>query len=179
MEVKVLNEQGITEALLGLSLSFNNTKADMMTVATRLAHKGKGHNKFLESMVVWIDMNAPRSFWQQYDTYRVGVTKQSESTMHTILRHPFTAEDFDTEDMSIALINLLNTFRAEGDWKKLKDHLPESYLQRRVVTTNYKVLQGMEKQRRSHKLPEWQLYLDSILDQVEDPGFIREGYYGN
>ena len=178
MEVKVIQEAGVTEDLLGLSQSFNNTSTDMMTVATRLAHKGGGQNKFLESMAVWLDVTGPRGWWQQFDTYRVGITKNSESTMHTILKHQFTSEDFECDDMSVALINLLNHFRDTKDWKKLKDHLPESYLQRRIVTTNYKVLQGMEVQRRSHRLPEWQLFLDSVLEGTEYPGFIREGYYG-
>ena len=179
MKVKILKEAGLSEALLGLSLSYNTTKVDMLTVATRLAHRGKGHNKFLESMAVWIDLDAPRGFWQQFDTYRVGVTKQSESTMHTILKTQITKYDFECEDMSVALINLLNYYRIKKDWKLLKDHLPESYLQRRIVCTNYKVLQGIEVQRRSHKLPEWQLFLDGVLEGAEHPSFIREGYYGS
>ncbi len=171
MKIKVLREAGYEEALLGLSLSYNSESSKR--VADTLAFKNLGHNKFLESIAVWIDMTAPRGFWQQYDTYRIGITKSSESTMHTILRSKFVPSMFENPNISVALINLLNYFRVKEDWRNLKDHLPESFLQRRIICTNYRVLQGMEAQRRSHKLYEWQMYLDCILDQVEYPEFIR------
>ncbi|MCK9240314.1 hypothetical protein [Desulfocurvus sp.] len=55
-------------------------------MAEKLAPLDKGHNKVLESMCVWLDVRMPRYWWQEFDTYRVGVTKQSESTMHILIR---------------------------------------------------------------------------------------------
>lgn len=174
MKIKVLREAGYDEALLGISLSFDQKVVKMPAVARSLAHKQGGHNKFLESMQVWVDITAPRYWWQQYDTYRVGTTKQSESTMHTILRSPFTEGMFEGEDTSLAMINMLNAMREAKEFDKLKQHLPESFLQRRIVCTNYKVLQNIEYQRRKHKLTEWQYYLDCILTQTKHAHFIKE-----
>lgn len=174
MKTKVINESGYEEALLGISLSFNQDIEKMPAVARNLAFKQGGHNKFLESMVVWIDLTAARYFWQQFDTYRVGTTKQSGSTMHTMMSTAFTEDMFEGEDTSLAMINMLNHMRANKEFLKLKQHLPESFLQRRIVCTNYKVLQNMVHQRMAHKLDEWREFLNEVIGQVEYPGFLWE-----
>jgi len=46
---------------------------------------GPGHDKFLEFLGVFIDYTTTRSIHQQIDTYRVGVTKSSESTHHMLI----------------------------------------------------------------------------------------------
>jgi len=82
MRIQVLEESGLSHALLGLSLNKNQPLDNMLTLSDKLASKDGGHNKFLESIAVWLDITAPRYWWSQLDTYRAGVTKQSESTMH-------------------------------------------------------------------------------------------------
>ncbi len=69
MKVTVLEESGYQHALLGLSLSRGITLEHADRVAQRLAGKDGGHNKFLESIAVWMDITAPRYWWQQFDTY--------------------------------------------------------------------------------------------------------------
>ena len=171
MIVQILNECGYFPALLGLSLSYNQDVGKMPAVAEKLYNKGMGHNKFLESVVVWIDISAPRYWWCQMDTYRVGTTKQSESTMHTIMRHPFKTEDFEF-GMEDGVLDILNYYREAKAFDKVKQILPESYIQRRIVCTNYMALRNMIAQRMTHKLPEWMFFCSSILEQVEHPEFF-------
>jgi len=175
MKVQVINECGYEEALLGISLSFNQELDKMPSVARNLAFKQGGHNKFLESMVVWVDLTAPLYWWTQMATYRVGTSFNSESTMHTLLRTPLTEHMFEGEDTSIAMLSMLNSFRSEKDLVKLKQHLPCSFLQRRIMTTNYKTLQNMVNQRSTHKMIEWHTFIQAILDGVEHPHFLWEG----
>jgi len=79
MEVKILEEHGYENALRGMGFSFNTTDPDKLyKVSRRLFNKDGGHNKFTESIVVWLEILAPRYWWQEFDTYRVGTTKQSE-----------------------------------------------------------------------------------------------------
>jgi hypothetical protein len=171
MKTQVLRECGYEEAMLGLSLSYGKKPEDMPKVACKLAHKGDGHNKFLESMVVWLDIRAPRYWWQQFDTYRVGTTKQSESTMHTLLRRQLLQSDFAVSVQEDYLEYLNGRIRC-GDFDGAKKALPESFMQRRVVCTNYMVLQRMFRQRRSHKLREWGEFLADVLSQAKYPDFI-------
>ena len=65
MRVRVINESGYEQACLGISLSHHSTLERAKQVALKLAHKDGGHNKFLESIVTWIDVTAARYWWQQ------------------------------------------------------------------------------------------------------------------
>ena len=172
MDVCVLKEHGYDEAMLGLSLSYGQDPERMPTVANRLAFKGDGHSKFLESMVVWLDINAARYWWSHCDTYRAGISKQSQSTMHTITKHYLTQSDFEHAVLPMYLDHL-NTLVTAKDWQKLKWDLPESFLQRRIVCLNYAVLQRIIRQRRTHKLIEWTTFIEAIMAQVEYPEFLE------
>jgi len=92
--IEIVNESGYHAAMLGLSLSYNKSLCAMYDVAKKLYNKDGGHNKFLESIQIWLDIKMPRYWWQEFDTYRVGVTKQSESTVHTVFKRELTQEDF-------------------------------------------------------------------------------------
>jgi len=173
MEVIILREAGHQEALLGLSLSYDQPIDRMSDVARKLAGRDNGENKFLESIAVWLDVTAPRYWWAQADTYRVGVTKQSASTMHTILRRPLAQGDFERplpED-TLAKLNALIDARNFDD---LKNQLPEGFLQRRIVCTNYKALRHMIAQRHDHRLREWHFFCEAALSQVEHPEFLAD-----
>lgn len=182
IEVKLLNEAGHEQALYGMSLSHGLHVKDMSEhdrderkaeVALHLAHKQGGHNKFLESIIIWIDVRAPRYWWQQADTYRVGSTKQSESTMHTITRRPLEQRDF-YDPIHDVILEHLNCGIANKDLNSVKRLLPESFMQRRVWCLSYKTVQNMYLQRKAHKLQEWRDFLFAVLDQIQEPDYIDE-----
>lgn len=170
MKVTILHEAGYAQALMGLSLSYNQPLYKMHSVADRLAHKDGGHNKFLESIAVWLDVTAPRYWWQQFDTYRVGVTKQSESTMHTIMKRKLRRDDFESY-IQTATLDRLNFMIGQNDFAAVKAALPEGFLQRRIVCTNYKALQHIFAQRFDHRLSEWQVFC-LALHSLKHPHFI-------
>lgn len=171
MKVEILREAGYNEALLGLSLSRKKPIKAMHAVALKLHGKDGGHNKFLESICVWLDIAMPRYWWQQFDTYRIGMTKQSESTMYTVLHRPLTQMDFARPIWRSTLIRL-NTLIEIRSFDQLKLELPEGFLQRRIAMTNYKTLRNMINQRKNHKLDEWRFFCAEILDQVKRPELI-------
>jgi hypothetical protein len=172
MIVKIINESGYEQAMLGLSLSHNKLVENMPEVAMKLCDKDGGHNKFLESMAVWLDVTAPRKVWQQFDTYRAGMTKQSGSTMHTLMGRPLKQSDFEKPIFFITFwwLNILIRFKK---FERLKNELPEGFLQRRIICTNYKALRHICAQRRDHKLREWQVFCDAVMGGLEYGEFIR------
>jgi hypothetical protein len=187
MEVNVLNESGYDEAVTGIGFSYGVEDFDRLEgVAYKLCDKDGGHNKFLESLMVWIEITAARYWWQEFDTYRVGTTKQSESTIHTITKKPLTQEDFEHPVLGsmIAHMNyLIDNYNSEEDRKKkkewfllIKSNLPEGYLQKRMVCTNYKTLSNMINQRKKHVLPEWHIFIEEVLNQLEHPEFLTKRY---
>ena len=179
----------VDEALFGIGLSYGLTSnmecnaafrkspvyKQLETVSKKLAHQQGGHNKFLETITLVLDITAPRYWWQEFDTYRAGVTKQSESTMHTIMARDLTDEDFEggTFDHILDELNAIRrdylAAKEKGDAEEerrcfldMKSALPEGFLQRRIVVLNLKTLQNMYIQRRTHRLPEWRSFFESL-----------------
>lgn len=174
MEAKVIEEAGYEAALKGLSLSYKQKK-DMTEVAQNLAPKDYGHNKFLESMIIWILVKAPRYWWQEADTYRIS-TKQSESTMHTLVEE-FTGivdwtKAFETTYCvaSAQRVQINEALRIRDPNEKLiriKQLLPESFLQRRMWCMSYKTLRNISIQRQNHRLIHWRSFLYQVYDQAK------------
>jgi len=191
MQVKVLSESGFLEALLGIGLSFGLTSGknyhEMLQdkdsalwdrlhgIAEKLAHKGNAENKFLRQISVVLDVDAPIYWWKQADTYKVGTTAQSESTMHTLKRTPITQDRFE-HPIFPETIKHLEGLRQSGDFELLVNELPCGWLQRRILTYNYAVIQNIYQQRRHHKLKEWHIFIDSVLNKLEFPYLITKDF---
>lgn len=158
----------------------------------RLFKAGTEHRKFMRQIFVSMDLTAPLYWYKQFDTYRIGVTANSCSTMHTIMAHEFTEKDFSCdavcpEEMGCILMMLnhrRNAYLCEHDpelkrsiWRGLIQLLPEGYNQTRTVTMNYEVAATICRQRSGHKLGEWHdlirtlklelPYLEEIMDGPE------------
>ena len=70
-----------------------------LELMTRLRNAGTDHRKFMRMITVYLDVTAPLYWWKEFDTYRVGVEKNSCSTMHKIHEKEFTLEDFSCEHL--------------------------------------------------------------------------------
>lgn len=64
-----------------------------------LAHGGPVHAKYRRMIAVYLDITAPLYWWKEFDTYRVGVEKNSCSTMHKIHAKEFELSDFSCEHL--------------------------------------------------------------------------------
>jgi len=87
------------------------------------------------------------------------------------MNKPLTQENFSVI-IPDAIMNVLNEQIAKGDLPLAKGLLPESFLQRRVVCTNYKTLRNIYQQRRDHKLQEWHVFLSELLIQLAEPDYL-------
>lgn len=140
-----------------------------LALMKKLVAAGSDHRKFLRMIVVTVDITAPLYWWKEADVYRIGVEKNSCSTMHTIQNKEFSLDDFSNENLSpsglwqlktiikflnAARINYLET-KDKFWWWDMIQLLPESYNQKRTVMLNYEVLRSMYHARREHKLDDW------------------------
>lgn len=147
-----------------------------MKLAQQLIRGGSEHRKFLRQIMVSVDITAPLYWWKEFDTYKVGTTANSTSTMHKLDSKPITIDLFEIDDyvgkeLCInhpihedvdSFIQFLETLRLMylktrdiRYWKELVRWLPESWLQTRTVTMSYENLLSICMQRRHHKLNEW------------------------
>lgn len=172
MKVQIIEVHGVTAALHGLGLSHGITsgiavgEADYsrtMAVAKRLAGRGGGHDKFLRQIVAWLDITAPAYFWPELDQYKVATVTQSESKMHTLLKNPITQECFE-RPISPETLAYLEALRQAGDFSRLLNELPHGWLQRRILSCSAATMLNVVEQRRGHKLPEWGVFIDAVME---------------
>lgn len=144
----------------------------------KLIKAGSEHRKFLRQIMVSVDITAPLYWWKEFETYKVGTTSNSTSTMHKLASKPITLDcfemgDFEEVNLSNGFSNtkyVWNTFiipvleelreiynitKDKRYWKELVRLLPESWFQTRTVTMSYENIRTMIHQRTNHKLIEW------------------------
>src|SRR5574344_694427 len=169
MEINLLNFTVITEAICGLQQSYKVDSERAKSVAKKFFNSTdklhSGELKFMEFITVYLEIRAPRYWWQQFDTYRIGISKQSESTMHTIMKRKLAQDDF-AEMIDGAILDILNDSISQKDFMKVKTNLPESFLQRRIISTDLKTLIYIYKQRKNHRLKEWKDFANFLQDFI-------------
>ena len=157
---------------------------DMKLMQT-LIKGGPEHRKFMRQIFVSVDITAPLYWYKEFDTYKVGTTANSTSTMHKITSAPITLDCFEIDDFNnipfpaeaqrpevasvcdhdfvqMCLIPYLEYLRQKYletkdkvYWKELIRWLPESWLQTRTITMSYENVYNIVHQRINHKLNEW------------------------
>ena len=167
MKTEILEECGFQWAMKGLARSYNQPAEKMPAIALKLGGKGRGHDKFLESITVYLDVEAPRFWWSEMDTYRTGITKQSDSTMHTLKKQPLRQDNFDFPINFDYLCELNRIIEEKYPIEVIKNALPDGFIQGRTICTNYKTLQNIILQRRAHRLPQWKYFCQYLLDNLQ------------
>ncbi|MBL7214490.1 MAG: hypothetical protein ISS71_02295 [Phycisphaerae bacterium] len=184
IKVEKVDEAGYDAALRGLAHNKKQETEKMTVVAEKLAGLDGGHNKFLESMIVWLDVRAPRYWWQEADTFRLS-SKQSESTMHTLtaellaidMDNPasveaFIADNFEPGSCSPATLKWIYEAAQQKDIIQIKKKLPEGFLQTRLWCMSYKTLRNLILQRRAHRLPHWKEFICQSLAVLDHPELL-------
>lgn len=75
-----------------------------MKLAQTLIKAGPEHRKFLRQIFVTVDITAPLYWWKQADTYKIGTTANSTSTMHKLTSKEITLDCFEIDDFDPHLI---------------------------------------------------------------------------
>ena len=175
-----------------VKVTYDETKfgigSNDINLMQKLIRGGSEHRKFMRQIMVSVDITAPLYLWKELDTYKVGTTANSTSTMHKLATTPITMDCFEMDDYEgrllmyerepydldayvddiwESIINHCETLRLgylktkdKRYWKELIRLLPEGYLQTRTITMNYENLYSIVRQRKGHKLTEWQQFID-------------------
>lgn len=143
---------------------------------------GSEHRKYLRQIFISMDITAPLYWWKEMDQYRINVTTNSCSTMHTIHKKEFELDDFSTDKMNTdaegILLNVIEFLNRQRDiylngihgqmigskefWWNIIQLLPSSYNQKRTVTMNYENVVNIIHQRIGHKLDEWNVFVGEL-----------------
>lgn len=170
-----------TEDMYKANFVIGDNDGDLMH---RLFKAGTEHRKFMRQIFVSMDIVAPLYWWKEMDTYWVGKTQNSCSTMHKIAAKEFTDDDFSMEhlieDNDHAAVFISSMHRTIADlntarelylktkdkkwWWQMIQLLPSSYNQKRTVTMNYEVAATIIRQRTGHKLDEWHVLIERLMN---------------
>lgn len=176
-----------------------------LALMKRLIRGGSEHRKFMRQIMVSVDISAALYYWKEFDTYKIGTTANSTSTMHRIMSRPITLSCFEFDDYNnylelsttnithggessftindawtdiLSVCNMLRdkylVTKDKRYWKELIRILPESWIQRRTVTMNYENLYSIVRQRKGHKLVEWERFINWVktLPYADDLVFL-------
>lgn len=117
-------------------------KTDMkdINLMSSLVKYGDEHAKVLRGVNVYVEINAPRYWWQEMDTYRVGTERlSSESSLH------IQGKDLQEEELVA-----------------FKEAFVEGNMQKRIQMFSYQTLRRIYIQRRKHRLPQWRTLCEWI-----------------
>ena len=168
---------------------YNHIGEKDMELAKRLIKAGSSDRKFIRMIHVQADVTAPIYWWKEYDTYKVGTTSNSCSTMHTIHKKELTLEDFSLNHLTSAdgttemlhIIGFINdqikSYNRENEamfkknyWWNIIQTLPSSFNQMRTIDLDYETLFSIYHQRKNHKLDEWK----EFCKWIENLPYMKE-----
>lgn len=160
--------------------------ASDLALMRKLYKGGTEHRKFMRQILVSMDITAPLYWIAEFDTYKIGTTRNSCSFMHRGIAKPFDITDFSihcgdamissfTWGKVIAELNVLrDSYLATKDeqiFQQIRCLLPSGYNQKFTVTMNYENVVNIINQRSHHRLDEWREFCEILLQELP---YIRE-----
>ncbi len=105
-----------------------------------LVKRGDEHSKCIRGCIAYAEIEAPVYWWCELETYRVGHERlSSESTMHVDCR------GLSGEDLV-----------------KAKSEIPMGKMLKKIDFFSYQCLRNIVKQRKGHRLPEWETFINWV-----------------
>lgn len=129
---------------------------------------GEGHDQFLTGVIVQFDLTLTNKCWCEAERYHFLDFVSSQSTMHRITK--FDLDHAYDEHVDPRIIDVMKSKVAEYQELTLNNapekERAEKYLEilycnpagfklTAGMTTNYRQLKTIYRQRRNHRLPEW------------------------
>ena len=128
---------------------------------------GEGHDNALKGIIVQFDLTFSNKAWVELQRYHFIDFVSSQSTMHCISKMDIKCMcNGYVSDVVIAEVErlkeiYLNT-KDNEDYLRLLYNIPSGFELTARMTTNYRQLKTIYKQRRNHRLPDWHIFCDFI-----------------
>lgn len=179
--VKNVKIYGLTESFVASGYPMKSTVGEMREVnvsdvkrATKLGkcESTEGHDNFELGIVVQFDLTFTNKAWVEAERYHFFDIVSSQSTMHRI-----TKFDLDNSYNKFVDPRIVEIMKEKVDRYNNQELSPEEkknlYLEilysnpsgfkiTARMTTNYRQLKNIYKQRKNHRLPEWKCFCEWI-----------------
>lgn len=161
-------EESIRRAKFPMATDTDSLNCELTKGIKALAQSnaGEGHDQWLSSVIVQFDLTCSVKMWTEFQRYHFFDFCSSQSTMHRIARFNLDDQyDNHVDPRIIAIMkekveeyNQLLQNESSGASEKYLEILysnPCGFKLTAGITTNYRQLKTMYKQRKNHRLPEW------------------------
>ena len=130
----------------------------------------EGHDNFLSGILVSFDLTCTIKMWTEFERYHFAQIVSSQSTMHRLVKMELDTAFTPYTDPEIVnrlkvLQNRYNEDPSTINFLTLLYSCPTGLHLTARVTTNYRQLKTMIKQRHNHRLPEWRDFCTQIVSQ--------------
>lgn len=163
----------IRRAKFPMSVDITKLNSDLTKGIEALAtsRPGEGHDQFLTGVIVQFDLTFSNKGWVEAERYHFFDFVSSQSTMHRIAR--FDLDSSYKEYVDQRMIDIMGQLIAEynqllasdaPEAEKQKKYLeilysnPAGFMLTAGMTTNYRQLKTIYRQRKTHRLPEWRAF---------------------
>lgn len=137
------------------------------------------HGQFLSGILVSFDLTFTVKAWTEAERYKFLYFISSQSSMHRISKFDLdTCFDGHVDERCKEVVrDLVEKYNDETDPEKKKEiylkllySCPTGLKLTARVTTNYRCLRNIYKQRKAHRLPEWRTFCKwiELLPSAED-----------
>lgn len=151
--------------------SLCTTEVTKTTDKLAMCGLGEAHDNFLNGIIVQFDLTFSNKAWVELQRYHFIDFISSQSTMHRITK--FNLDEAYNEYVDKRVIDIMKELVIEYNSKDLADRTAEDYLRilysnpagfelTAGMTTNYRQLKTIYRQRKSHRLPEWREFCNWI-----------------
>ena len=181
-------EESIKRAKYPMSVNPDTLNSELTKGIKSLAQSrsGEGHDQWLTGVIVQFDLTFSVKAWTEAERYHFFDFVSSQSTMHRITKFELDEAYIDYVDPRIIeimkeKISSYNEFEQmrvnystdETLLKEWQQQLDKKYLEilysnpcgfklTAGMTTNYRQLKTIYKQRKTHRLPEWRAFCEWI-----------------
>lgn len=170
---------------------------------TKASNGNGAHGQFLTGIRVAFDMTFTNKGWVEAERYRFLEFVSSQSTMHRITKFDLSGQYIEYVDPRMVeimqeKINEYNAWADEPDvimndlgidkdeyTRRMKEMYlgilysnPCGFMLTARMTTNYRCLLNIYVQRHDHRLPEWRLLCEQLLELPMFKDLVRAYYSG-
>lgn len=124
---------------------------------------GSGHDNFMNGVIVQFDLTLPVKVWTELQRYHFIDFVSSQSTMHRIAKFDLDSAYCDYTDVRIIgimkeLVQNYNDDPTAENYLRVLYSNPCGFKLTARMTTNYRQLKTIWRQRHNHRLPEWKIF---------------------
>lgn len=128
---------------------------------------GTGHDQFLTGIIVQFDVTFTIKAWTEAERYHWFDFVSSQSTMHRVTKmNPnLQCNEYVDERIIDVLwdkIRAYNNNPTPENYLEVLYNVPVGFKLTARITTNYRQIKTMRRQRKGHRLPEWKQFCKEV-----------------